>query len=198
LTELAGDAPTLTGIGRRCVLERPSLVRGARWAVLTPNKPEYGRLAGALSGDAALDPADGDRALLAVAESFRDEGGAGPAIVQKGATDLLCDGTQLLECAEPGCLKRCGGQGDVLAGSIATLLGWAKAAERSGRLPAGGPPPPLLASYAGCLLTRRFAAAAFAKHRRSMTAPDLIDAIGAVFEDFSPASPGEPGFTPCQ
>jgi len=57
---MAGDAPTLTGIGRRCVLERPSLVRGARWAVLTPNKPEYGRLAGALSGDAALDPADRD------------------------------------------------------------------------------------------------------------------------------------------
>ena len=60
---MAGDAPTLTGIGRRCVLERPSLVRGARWVVLTPNKPEYGRLAGALSGDAALDPAaNGDRA----------------------------------------------------------------------------------------------------------------------------------------
>mmetsp|Transcript_7827 Transcript_7827/g.22955 ORF Transcript_7827/g.22955 Transcript_7827/m.22955 type:complete len:101 (+) Transcript_7827:23-325(+) len=86
---MAGDAPILTGIGRRCVLERPSLVRGARWAVLTPNKPEYGRLAGALSGDAALDPADGDRALLAVAESFRDEGGAGPAIVQKGAAGPL-------------------------------------------------------------------------------------------------------------
>jgi ATP-dependent NAD(P)H-hydrate dehydratase len=46
--------------GLRCVLERPSLVRGARWVVLTPNKPEYGRLAGALSGDAELDPADRD------------------------------------------------------------------------------------------------------------------------------------------
>ena len=62
---MTGDAPTLTGIGRRCVLERPSLVRGARWVVLTPNKPEYGRLARALSGDAALDPAaNGDRSLL--------------------------------------------------------------------------------------------------------------------------------------
>jgi len=89
MTEMTGDAPTLTGIGRRCVLERPSLVRGARWVVLTPNKPEYGRLARALSGDAALDPADGDRALLAVAESFRDEEGAGPAIVRKGAAGPL-------------------------------------------------------------------------------------------------------------
>ena len=68
---MAGDAPTLTGIGRRCVLERPSLVRGARWVVLTPNKPEYGRLAGALSGDAALDPAaNGDRYLSLLIRSI--------------------------------------------------------------------------------------------------------------------------------
>lgn len=89
--------------------------------------------------------------------------------------------------SEPTTLARGGGGRSTNSPSDCT-----QAAERSGRLPAGGPTPPLLASYAGCLLTRRFAAAAFAKHRRSMTAPDLIDAIGAVFEDFSPASPGEP------
>ena len=46
----------------------------------------------------------------------------------------------------------------------------------------------MLAAYAGCLLPRRFARAAFAKHKRSMTAPDLIEEIGEVFEEFSPAS----------
>ena len=54
----------------------------------------------------------------------------------------------------------------------------------------GRPSAPLLAAYTGCLLTRRFAKAAFAKHKRSMTAPDLIEEIGGVFEEFCPAEPG--------
>ena len=40
----------------------------------------------------------------------------------------------------------------------------------------GRPSAPLLAAYTGCLLTRRFSAAAFARRRRAMTAPDLIEA----------------------
>ena len=39
------------------------------------------------------------------------------------------------------------------------------------------------------MLTRRFARAAFAKHKRSMTAPDLIDEIGAAFEEVCPSEP---------
>ena len=87
---------------------------------------------------------------------------------------------------EPGSVKRSGGQGDVLAGSIATFLGWARAAQLGGLTPPE-PSPPLLAAYAGCLLTRRFSAAAFAKNRRAMTAPDLVAEIGPCFEEFSPA-----------
>jgi len=45
----------------------------------------------------------------------------------------------------------------------------------------------VLAAYTGCLLTRRFSAAAFESYHRAMTAPDLIEAIGPVFEEFSPA-----------
>ena len=115
----------------------------------------------------------------------------GPTVVRKGATDLLSTASAVgaaWACDERGCLKRCGGQGDVLAGSIATMLSWAKAAETKARLPTELPaPPPVLGAYAGCLLTRRFARAAFAKHKRSMTAPDLIEEIGGVFEEFCPA-----------
>ena len=82
----------------------------------------------------------------------------------------------------------------MLAGSIATLLSWAKPLAGSdgggapaGFLPEGSAPLPMLAAYTGCQLTRRFSAAAFARHRRAMTAPDLIEAIGPVFEEFSPA-----------
>ena len=41
--------------GLRLVLERPSAVRGARWVVLTPNKPEYARLVSALAPEPAAD-----------------------------------------------------------------------------------------------------------------------------------------------
>lgn len=67
------------------------------------------------------------------------------------------------------------------------MLGWARAAEAKKRLPQELPAsPPMLAAYTACLLTRRFAKAAFAQHKRSMTAPDLIEQIGPTFEDFSP------------
>ena len=170
--------------GLRIVLENPSLVAGAKWVILTPNKPEYGRLVAALGPDGASDTADEDATFAAIARRL-----AGPTVVRKGPTDLISDGQAeaIFECAERGCLKRCGGQGDVLAGSIATFASWAKAAEKAGRLPGGGPSAPLLASNAGCLLTRRFARAAFLKHKRSMTAPDLIDAIADTFEEFCPA-----------
>lgn len=169
--------------GLRLVLERPDAVRGAEWVVLTPNKPEYGRLVAAIAPGAEAAGADEAATFAAIARRL-----GGPTIVRKGPTDWVCDGAgeAVYACDEPGCLKRCGGQGDVLAGSIATLLGWAKAGSARGSLPADAPAP-ALAAYAGCLLTRRFARAAFAKHKRSMTAPDLIDEIGGVFEDFSPA-----------
>ena len=117
-------------------------------------------------------------------------------VVRKGGVDLLSDGGCWLGVEEAGSPKRSGGQGDVLAGSIATLLSWAKQAEAAeGESPQGEglpcgdglPSAPLLAAYTGCLLTRRFSAAAFARHRRAMTAPDLIEAIGPVFEEFSPS-----------
>ena len=171
--------------GLRVVMERPELIAGSQWTVLTPNRPEFGRMREkfALSSTGEPNPVN-EAAELA---KFLN----GPVIVRKGEVDVLSDsGGTALQCSEVGCLKRCGGQGDVLAGSIATLLGWAHSA--GGRLPDGAPPAPMLAAYAGCMLTRRFAAAAFAKQRRAMTAPDLIEAIGAEFERFAPAEPVEP------
>jgi len=177
--------------GLKFVIEQPELVSGSPWTVLTPNKPEYGRLMRALGPKEASSGIDNSNTEVTLDEyavhleltrSLR-----GPLIIRKGACDLISDGTVVVENTEPGSLKRSGGQGDVLAGTIATLLSWAKAA--GPRLPtegAGGVPAPVLAAYTGCLLTRRFSTAAFARHRRAMTAPDLIEAIGPAFEDFYP------------
>ena len=174
--------------GMRIVLEQPELVAGSKWTVLTPNKPEYQRLLDAFASKLGT-VADGGGGDTAQADEIRALAQAlnGPAVVRKGPTDWISDGETVIANSEEGSLKRSGGQGDVLAGSIATLLAWAHAAAGKQRLPAGGPPPPLLAAYTGCMLTRRFSRAAFAKHRRSMTAPDLIAEIGETFEEFCPA-----------
>ena len=37
----------------------------------------------------------------------------GVTIVQKGSTDIISNGKEVLHCDEQGGLKRCGGQGDV-------------------------------------------------------------------------------------
>jgi ATP-dependent NAD(P)H-hydrate dehydratase len=51
----------------------------------------------------------------------------GVTIVQKGGNDYISDGEQTLVVDLEGGLKRSGGQGDTLTGSIATFLAWRKA-----------------------------------------------------------------------
>lgn len=46
--------------------------------------------------------------------------------MMKGATDIITNGHEIVECSEPGGLKRSGGQGDILSGTIGTWLAWGK------------------------------------------------------------------------
>lgn len=50
----------------------------------------------------------------------------GATVVLKGRVDLVSDGERTVACAVPGGLKRCGGIGDVLSGTIATALAWVR------------------------------------------------------------------------
>ena len=45
-------------------------------------------------------------------------------IVHKGATDVITDGRKMTMSDAPGCKRRCGGQGDLLSGTMALLLHW--------------------------------------------------------------------------
>ena len=73
----------------------------------------------------------------------------GVTVLQKGASDIVCTNTgkaskeeaELNKIAEgegaeervvvdvPGGLKRCGGQGDILSGSVGTIMAWGKCYE---------------------------------------------------------------------
>lgn len=51
----------------------------------------------------------------------------GVTIVQKGPVDYISNGKQILVCDLKGGLKRSGGQGDTLTGSLGTFLAWTRA-----------------------------------------------------------------------
>eukprot|EP00928_Gymnodinium_smaydae_P001462 TRINITY_DN10539_c1_g3_i1.p1 TRINITY_DN10539_c1_g3~~TRINITY_DN10539_c1_g3_i1.p1 ORF type:complete len:505 (+),score=67.68 TRINITY_DN10539_c1_g3_i1:53-1516(+) len=148
---------------------RPDLVASYDGAVLTPNVAEYRRLAKAVLGDEKAPLAELCKKL------------SGPIIVQKGRVDLICSpsGEECLECSEEGAPRRPGGLGDFLSGSMAVFLGWAVLARQN----------KLRACQAACTLVRRACRAAFSANKRAMVAPDVLDYVGAAFEELCPACP---------
>lgn len=90
------------------------------------------------------------------------------------------------EVAGSGSPRRCGGQGDVLAGTLAAFLAWHRRGSGDGG--AGGVPPEVAAGWAAATLTRRAAARAFARKKRSMLASDVLEELGGAVEEMFPVA----------
>lgn len=99
---------------------RPELVQGYKECILTPNVVEFGRLCRAKGIDSA--GWEDGRGAEELARAF-----GGLLIVQKGERDFISNGEYTYVSDIQGGLKRSGGQGDTLTGSLATFLGWRKA-----------------------------------------------------------------------
>ena len=216
--------------GIRLVMEDEdvSLVSNNGRVVLTPNKAELDRFRSCSWG--------GESETSTILASDIAHILNGPVVVAKGEADVvvthaigdvedmpenthlegLHEYSRLYVCDELGSPRRCGGQGDVLAGTIATFLAWStrsKAAEcaivsaamhleddpdteaalskavmaqnyRLNHVFASSAS--ALAAYAGCLVTRVAARAAFDKKRRSMLAADLIETLGDTMQRLFP------------
>jgi ATP-dependent NAD(P)H-hydrate dehydratase len=90
-------------------------------------------------------------------------------------------------CNASGGAKRCGGQGHVLVGCIATFISWALAFLDAARASSEGVllpelNPMVLAAYGACLVTRTSALYAFAARKRSMVASDLLRQLGPALD----------------
>lgn len=113
-----------------------SLINGYKRCVLTPNRVEFDRLIHSVimqfpsSSPPLLEDLNSDddiRKIRAVASILR------VTIVKKGASDMICSGSgsspnvqAVFLVKKPlGSPRRCGGQGDVLAGSLGTSIHWA-------------------------------------------------------------------------
>lgn len=72
-------------------------------------------------------------------------------------------------------------QGDILSGTIATMLAWTATLEsRGGSVPQLGIPSTVVASWGACLVVRTAACLAFQKKGRSMLAGDVIENLGSA------------------
>ncbi|CAM9613594.1 unnamed protein product [Discosporangium mesarthrocarpum] len=176
-------------------------VQGYTRVVLTPNVREFQRLREALGLTSPLllpRPAKGEEGgegssrcsvveeeeevAAREAEQLAAELG-NVTVVLKGARDIVTNGLKTLVCGVPTGLKRCGGLGDVLAGTMGTMIGWTKQGfegEQTEEMI-------ILAAWWACAVTKYASLRAYNRKGRSMSATDAVEELGAVMEDLVPS-----------
>ena len=167
-----------------------NLVRGYRNAILTPNRAEFDRLVTAAARLKLELGTEGDSDLLSDDVEIRLSGLCRAldhvTVVLKGRYDLVSNGEVTVRVEEQGSPRRCGGQGDVLAGTLGVAAHWANTRGDQLMEPSDLPPS-VLASVLASVVTKRAAQRAFAVKKRSTTTPDIIENIGSAFEELLPA-----------
>ena len=193
---LDGDALYLLSI-------KPTLLQHYPFAFLTPNAIEFRRLWEAVYGSESIPDSDQEASIKLIQKYSSNIG-----IIKKGKEDIIIVNinNQITNhtISAIGSPRRCGGQGDVLAGTLGTFLSWGKHYSQqlqnelkiinSQQLSSSSSLsniPTHNQIYAACahgaaLLTRNAAQHAFAQHKRSMTTPDMIQNIGIAFEELFP------------
>ena len=168
-------------------LQSPSeeeLVDGST-VVLTPNVVEYKRLVNSI--------ADGSEEKLRqilpgviivkkghhdVIERFPTPSKSINKEASKEEKDVLTIDSTVMICEEKGGLKRSGGIGDILAGTIGVFLSWNQIMKNQDLETDA-----ILSCWLASSLTKKATRVAFEKRRRSMTAPDILEEIGAVVDE---------------
>lgn len=181
----AGVPFVLDADGLYLAQTRPELVEGCTECILTPNVVEFGRLAKAKGVN--VDEGDPSEVCSKLAKAF-----GGVTIIQKGAKDYISNGKFTLVSDGEGGLKRSGGQGDTLTGSLATLLAYRKAYHDKIWNHGGEMEPAetlALAAYGGSAITRECSRLAFKEKGRSLQAGDLTEHVHQAFLNVI----GEPG-----
>ena len=154
----------------------PSMLRGYTRAVITPNPQEFCRLVrGVLHRELAPSLSPDPAAVSELAKALGHI-----TVLHKGSHDLISDGWTVELCHSAGSPRRCGGQGDLLAGLLATFLSWAfRTTSKDSSESLGSPM--LVASWGACRLARACAATAFGAAGRGMTTQDMVAAVHAEF-----------------
>lgn len=110
------------------------------------------------------------------------------------AKDKGSDKSDMLVDKVPGGLKRVGGQGDILCGTVATLLAWGREWARGGYKSIGHVPEgkdeeelarhvALLAAYGASAFNRTVSRRGWETKRRAMVTHDLVELVGEVYQE---------------
>ena len=119
-------------------------------------------------------------------------------VIEKGQYDVIKpyptttsssssnNNNNVITCGEVGGLKRCGGLGDLLAGSLGTVIAWNNILTTRG---VASSKDLSLACWAACCFVKRSTNRAYHQHRRSMTAPDVLAALGPTIDEMTTTEP---------
>ncbi|XP_011488244.1 ATP-dependent (S)-NAD(P)H-hydrate dehydratase [Oryzias latipes] len=169
----ARDIPVVIDAdGLWLVTQQPSVIQGYQKGILTPNFMEFTRLYEALHHE-PMNAGDRQRSVLQLSAAMGNV-----TVVLKGDQDLISDGSKVYSCSIEGSGRRCGGQGDLLSGSLGVLAHWAHSAPE---IKARSLNPSVVAAFGACSLTRWCNNQAFQRHGRSTTTTDMIQEIGPAF-----------------
>ncbi|MCD7468842.1 hypothetical protein HAX54_007350 [Datura stramonium] len=167
----------IDGDGLYLVTNCLDLVSGYPLAVLTPNVNEYKRLVQKVLNSEVNDQ-NGTDQLLSLAKGI-----GGVTILRKGKSDFVSDGKTACAVSIYGSPRRCGGQGDILSGSVAVFLSWARQCAAKGELSMN---PTILGCVAGSALLRKAASLAFESKKRSTLTADIIECLGRSLQEICP------------
>lgn len=171
----ARDIPiVIDADGLWLVTQQPSVIQGYQKGILTPNFMEFTRLYESLHHE-PMDSSDHQRNVMQLSVAMGNL-----TLVLKGEQDLITDGSKVFSCSLEGSGRRCGGQGDLLSGSMGAFAHWAHAASAAGILRSVNPS--VVAAFGACSLTRQCNSQAFQRHGRSTTTSDMIQEIGSAFK----------------
>ncbi|XP_008399803.1 ATP-dependent (S)-NAD(P)H-hydrate dehydratase isoform X1 [Poecilia reticulata] len=170
----ARDIPiVIDADGLWLVTHQPSVIQGYQKGILTPNFMEFTRLFEALHHE-PMNSSDHQRSVMQLSAAMGNL-----TLVLKGEQDLISDGSKVYSCSVEGSGRRCGGQGDLLSGSMGVMAHWAHAASTAGLI--RGINPSVVAAFGACSLTRQCNNQAFQRHGRSTTTSDMIQEISPAF-----------------
>ncbi|XP_060909422.1 ATP-dependent (S)-NAD(P)H-hydrate dehydratase [Labrus mixtus] len=156
------------------VTQQPSVIQGYHKGILTPNIMEFTRLYQALNRE-PMDSSDHQHSVMQLSVAMGNL-----TVVLKGEQDVITDGSKVFTCSLEGSGRRCGGQGDLLSGSMGVFAHWAHSASAAGVIRSVNPS--VVAAYGACSLTRQCNSQAFQRHGRSTTTSDMIQEIGSAFK----------------
>uniref|UniRef100_A0A4W5K1K3 ATP-dependent (S)-NAD(P)H-hydrate dehydratase n=1 Tax=Hucho hucho TaxID=62062 RepID=A0A4W5K1K3_9TELE len=170
----ARDIPiVIDADGLWLVAQQPSVIQGYQKGILTPNYMEFTRLYEAMHHE-PLDSSDHQRSAMELSVAMGNL-----TVVLKGEEDLITDGNKVILCRQEGSGRRCGGQGDLLSGSLGVLAHWAYASSADMTKSVN---PSVVAAFGACSLTRQCNRQAFHKHGRATTTTDMIQEISSAFK----------------